>query len=743
MKPILVGQFFKEYVGKQKNKTLGWTVVFVESGEYRDAKGATQHGLARVTVVRNDTRVAAPNVRGYREVEELINSATWIATSAPQKRRVQLPESPPDRTSGLLKAERKRLKIRQSLLDHKKRRMEIIRPLVELGQDLYIEDVRTLLLNKIAVAHRLSAECVRQYLCLWWQFGCSSEGLYPRNSLSGQKSFNARRSRAEAFPTQYPFVEYKTGPKPSGEVDPGMAMGPSEIQKCRKGAKDFLFQPSPDHKLRYNWISAWTNTKNRYFDREVDPTNPAPSRRQFETAVRSDPEFAHRSIKIVGALPFERNNRQQTSRSRSNVSGPGQLGQLDDVTSKVILVDELTKRPLGTCRIFVLSDTWSGTIAGAHDTLEGSNFEEAKQGLLNAFSDKAAFRESQGLTFDLKYVPCSGVFKNITTDGGPFAGDLANDIPESLSNVSNTASYRPDLKSDIESSFHAYLVQLARELPGYNRQGRCRGDDDPKILAYLTPTEFRRIFWDWLAMYSSRSLKGWLPAEAMGVENPPDPSPYALWNWGLIHCGGALREKSPEELQRALLARGEGTLTSRRGVNFKGLVYVLENGDNTAAGLFPSRPVKILYDTKYARRIFIDLDGSLVVAKLIPELDRIFGHLPFKSIEHNKKRLDARRRAIERQHHKTRERLAAQVTAIKKEALKIPRKDRKRAAHAVSIDVTRVKQQRLEDQRRAAKAETTLFKETKSPDAHSHGASPIEVTTQSGSSEISILDFIT
>ncbi len=743
MKPILTGQYFLEFVDEQKTKSIGWTVVFVESGEWRSHDGTAHHGLAKVVVVRNDTRGTTPITRKYNEIEELINSANWIVTSAPMKKRVIVPDEPPARASGLFKAERKRIKIRQTLLNEKDRRMEIIRPLVDLGRDLYAEKTRMSLLNKIAAAHKLSPECVRQYLSLWWQFGCSPDGLLPRHSLAGQKSLNARRALSESAPAEYPYIAYKTGPKPSAESDPGILMGPAEIEKCRKGARDFLFKPSPDHKFHLNWISAWTQTKNRYFDRRISPTSPAPSIKQFRGAVSTDPEFEHLSVKIIGALPFLRNNRQMTSSSRSGILGPGQLGQLDDVTSKVILVDELTKRPLGTCRVFVLVDTWSHIVAGAHDTLEGSNFEEAKQCLLNAFLDKKDFREAHGLTYNPKFVPCAGVFRTLVTDGGPLGGDLPNDLPEEICHVDNTAHYRPDLKSDVETSFHAYLLQVARELPGYNRQKRCRGDDDPKILAYLTPIEFRRIFWDWIALYNCRKLMGWLPAEAMGVENPPDPSPYALWNWGIVHCGGALRERTPEDLYRALLARGEGTLTARRGLNFKGLIYLLESRDNLTAGLFCSEPVRIFYDTKYTRRVFVELDGVLVVAKLRSDHDQMFGHLSFKGVEFNKHRLDARGRDVLRKHATTREAVFARITEIKKNAPKGTRKQRKRAATAVSVDATRRKQQAIEDKRRSDKAEITLFAQTlPTPTTPKEGRSSNELT-KPVLRQLTILDFLT
>ena len=84
MKPILVGQFFKEFISGRK-KPIGWTIVFVESRMHREPDGKIHQGPTVIAVIRNDIRVAVPIVRQYREIEDLVNSGTWIGTNAPLK----------------------------------------------------------------------------------------------------------------------------------------------------------------------------------------------------------------------------------------------------------------------------------------------------------------------------------------------------------------------------------------------------------------------------------------------------------------------------------------------------------------------------------------------------------------------------------------------------------------------------------------------------------------------------------
>jgi hypothetical protein len=164
------------------------------------------------------------------------------------------------------------------------------------------------------------------------------------------------------------FRAYKTGPKPSAPSEQEVKMDDKHIKRCRRGADRHLFKLSPDHKLRLKWDNAHTETLIDFYDRDKNPNSSAPTLDQFIAAVKSDPEFKRKTTKIVGTPMMETDHRQLTGTSSDGLLGPGQCGHFDDVKTKVILVDEVRYLPIGTARVFALSDPWSGIIAGAHDT---------------------------------------------------------------------------------------------------------------------------------------------------------------------------------------------------------------------------------------------------------------------------------------------------------------------------------------------------------------------------------------
>lgn len=714
MNPILKGQFFKELL--EAEETIierGWTVIWVDSSTDEAAE------TANIAIIRNDTRTATPKWISRDQLASLIEAGDWIETDKPMKRVIAIPS----KDGNLKRSQRAAAEKAEQM-----RRLNLIQPILALGRDAFRERIRSHTIKAVAKDAKISVVCVWQYLTLYWQMGLRPEGLLPRRTLTGQKSLNERLHRSTHGRDKQPFRAFKPGRKPTPEGEPGIAMTLRDVNVCRKGARRFLFQPSSDHKLTYSWTYAHLHTLNVFYGRDHNPAAPAPTLRQFKRAVCGDPEFGKLSQKIIGPLPFARNHRELKSTTRADLTGPGQETYLDDMVTKVILVDTIRRLPLGTARVFFLVDVWSKLIVGAHDTLHGSSYAEAIECLYNAFRNKTAFAEEQGLDLNQKFVPASGIPAGLTTDNGPLHGALAETVATNLCDVSNATSYRPDLKGDVESSFHAYLVQHARFLPGYNRTDRVRGDDDPKILAYLTPREFRVLLWKWIELYNQRPLDGFLPAHVLAAENPPRPTPYELWNWGINHCSGHLEYRSDQELRLIFLSSSTATMTSRRGIKFRGLVYhLVEAHEEESGALLEPAKVSIRYDHKFIRRIFVRTDDGLKVAALRSDLDEEFGTLTFAEIDRIKSKLDQDRRLIRTSYRRKQGRLLAEnmkMTAIAKEqtdARFFNERQRKRIIKSSSIDHVRSTAKVEESQEHAKKVRSifelpsvlTKHKETK------------------------------
>lgn len=648
MNTIIPGQFFDEF--DEDNAVIaGWTVLHTAPHQTEDGKNKA----GGIVCIRNDRRTATPVWIKYEDVSRFILDATWVETCVPRKPRVNLDRLKPEK--------------RLELEAERDRRHEIIRPILALGSAIFNARHRWKMVEDSARKHKVAPAVVWMYLCLYWQFGNSPDGLFSRASVAGAKSLQRRFEKAQDDPAS--FKAYKPGALATPEAEPGKAIEYADVIKCRRGAKMFLFRPSPDHSLVYNWQLAHDQVLDRFYGHANDPKRPAPSKGQFELIVRSDPKFVALSKKIVGDRRFDLSLRQLHGSSKQGLLGPGQQLQIDDCVSKVILLDPLTRLPVGQGRFFSCIDTFSGLVCGVHETLENSTYEEACECLYITFSDKAAIFTEYGIDADASLVPAKGVFKTIVADNGPFKGGLSDDLPRRLGGIINTPGYRPDRKPDIESSFHAYAAQLAAVLPGYNRIARCRGDDNPSVIAYLTTEEYRHVLWKWVEYYNTRPLKNWLPAVAMESEHPPEPCPISIWNWGMQNCAGNLVYKAPNDLRRALLTRSEVTLSPRRGIKLHGLVYLLtEETDATAPfnGLLKSKRVGALYSKKYTGHIYIELNGDLLLARLRPDLVETFSGLTFDQVAAKKAELDRGRRSVGLRHNNLRRRNIAGIKTISK-----------------------------------------------------------------------------
>lgn len=631
--PIIPGQFYlAEPEGDEQPQ--GWTIKAVLAGITNEE--TKERGLAQVWAIRNDLRTAAPELFPFDEIRHLVNEGVWKKVSGPVKPLVQV--------DTLNTEEKAKVELVQA------NRLALIQPILDLEADAYWPHVRRPALKAQADKTGKTADYLWQLTCLHWQFG-GPEGLRPRCFLAGQKPLQVRMDNAEKAAKQARaadpkskaragdfFKPYKTGRKKAANVAEGKVMEWADIQTCRRAARKFLFVRSPDNKLRYNYSRAYEAMLDECYGAGEPQahTLEVPSLDQFIAAVVSEPEFEKLSARIVGPFAAMRDHRPKKNTTQFEVLGPGHVLQVDDVSGKVILLHENTLMPIGTGNIFVGTDQWSKVIAGAHLTLEGTSYEGVKELFVNVATPKSAFFKEQEIEADPKYFPAHGVWRYCCPDKGPLGANLGNVVAREFCDLMNPGSHRPDMKSDIESSFHGYLRQHAERLPGYNRVERHNGNQDPNIIACLTPREFMKLWWEWAAGYNARVLDSYLPDEALRfpLKLRPSNRPFELFTWGLKNVSAYIREEPEHKIRRALLRHEVATLTPRNGIKLFKLRYFL---DGTQPIRIKSIKVEAYFSAVYLKRIYVLLEGKMVTASLNTEDARKFGHLTVHEMVEEKK----------------------------------------------------------------------------------------------------------
>ena len=210
---------------------------------------------------------------------------------------------------------------------------------------------------------------------------------------------------------------------------------------------------------------------------------------------------------------------------------------------------------------------------------------QCNPGLLSAGSfascatntDKVAFCEQYGIQITEEQWPCKGLPRALAVDNGELISKASNAIIEGLGiTVKNEPAWRPDLKGIVESRFRLLNLETKAKLPGSVLPDfRQRGAPDYRLDATLTLTDFTKIVIYFVLDHNRRQMERH-PQPLPDILKDSVPAiPLALWQWGITHRAGSLRQMEPELLQVALSQRAQATVTPR-GIKFHALFYQCE-----------------------------------------------------------------------------------------------------------------------------------------------------------------------
>ena len=258
---------------------------------------------------------------------------------------------------------------------------------------------------------------------------------------------------------------------------------------------------------------------------------------------------------------------------RDNVYGPGQRYQVDSTVADVYLISQFDEKIIGRPNIYFVIDTFSSSIVGVNVTLDNPSWSSASNALINAMSDKVEFCKEFGIEIEEKQWPMKYVPNEILADRG---SEWLSNSSESLLGlgiaISNTSSYRAELKSIVEQSFRLLNLKTKSLVPGsINQDFQQRGAKNYILDAKLNIKDFTKIVIKCILNHNNKLLNSYNKDIEM-LKDEVLPVPNELWNWGVKNITGASRIINKEELELNLLPRANATVTER-GIRFKGIYY--------------------------------------------------------------------------------------------------------------------------------------------------------------------------
>ena len=401
----------------------------------------------------------------------------------------------------------------------------------------------------------------------------------------------------------------------------------------------------------------------------MPPDEDLPTLHQFRYWYKKERRPRRAQTARDGLTRHDLTGRAKLGRSTQLAFGPGSIYQIDATVGDVYLVSSLNRNwIIGRPIIYFIIDLFSRLIVGLSVTLEGPSWLGAMLALENAVTNKVAFCAEYGISIKETDWPVHHLPEGIFADRGEFEGYNADQLVNAFGiNVYNTAPYRADLKGVVEQHFDRSNEKVIHWLPGRVRK-RERGDRDYRLDATLDLSEFRRIMILAALDHNAQHRLDNYPLEADMIADGLEPYPIDLWNWGLRHRTGCLREKDIDTVRMNLLPQAEASVT-QNGILFSNLYYTsdyaLKRQWPELAGESGRWKIPIVHDPRSRNRIYLRLDNGkrLEVCHLVEAEDTFRDRDWYETLDEFELRAQ-RKQGSKTRHIRSRARFHASTRAI-------------------------------------------------------------------------------
>lgn len=441
-------------------------------------------------------------------------------------------------------------------MDKLRDNLTLIRPLLELGENLVLDEaLRNQVLKTLSQGNASQRRQAVRLLGTYWKKGQSEAALLPDYG----KNCNPRNCKR------------KTGRK---FKDPEICPPPMD-DELRKFFKKIIDK----HVLKTYGLTvakAFSLMVNDYLETHPGATpETAPTINQFRNFYRTYKKFPERLQARTSSITYNKDKRSLHGNVYDIVDGIGKIYEIDSTKAGVYLVSEEDRTKIvGQPVLYAVSDVYSKMIVGVYVGIESAQFASAAAALVNAMGDKAAYLEKNSDHLSANDWDVSGLPHTVTADNGELSGGQIESFARSFSvHIDNTRAYRGDQKGTVERALGLIEDRVKPHLVARTPSVRLKkeGAVETRGKAALTLSEYRQMVLNAIVDLNNRPLE----------DTPPDypsgglPTPTAIWNWcKQVDGGKSYLQRAPkmELLARSLMPRFEATV-SRNGIRAEQISY--------------------------------------------------------------------------------------------------------------------------------------------------------------------------
>lgn len=476
-------------------------------------------------------------------------------------------------------------KLKEGDKQRRDRAWGLIQPLVENTPDIFSAHRRGALVETTVEAARegtnakIKRTTVAQlytYLRRYWQRGMTANALLPDYQNCGapgkvRTAGEKKRGRPRKYGTQ-------AGVNVTPEMRRVFSVAHDRYYASTKKGK-YTLRGAYDQMIRESFsvasIDPDTGRVVHLRKEEIEKQGGMPTFEQFQYWSNKDHLRLEVKRKRLGAKLYDKDLRGLLGTSNAEVIGPGSRYQIDATIADVYLVSRLDPNLIiGRPVLYVVIDVFSRLIVGLYIGLEGPSWVAAMMALANTAMDKVAFCAQYGIAIEPEDWPAHFLPGTFLGDRGEMEGEKVDTLINSFNvKVENTSSYRADWKGIVETRFRLLPAAFKPYTPGYiDVDYRQRGGSDYRLDATLNLDDFTQIIINCVLHFNNvHEIKSYDADRDVRADGVP-PIPVDLWEWGVRHRSGVLREYPQELVQFSLMPTGVATVTTT-GLAFQGRFY--------------------------------------------------------------------------------------------------------------------------------------------------------------------------
>lgn len=424
--------------------------------------------------------------------------------------------------------------------------------------------------------NKVTARLIYGYLRQYWRRGMTANALLPDYAKSGSKG-QPRKVGEKKRGRPRKFGEQK-GANVTPEIRLVFHVAHDRYYASRvngthtlRGAYDLMVREFFSVKS----VDPETREIIHLRKEEIESQGGIPTFDQFRYWTEKDHVRLEIKRKRMGEKLYDKDLRGLLGTSNAEVMGPGSRYQIDATIADVYLVSRLDPSLIiGRPVLYVVIDVFSRLIVGIYVGLEGPSWAGAMMALANTVMDKALYCARFGIEIKPEDWPAHHLPGAILGDRGEMESAKVDTLINNFNvKIENASAYRADWKGIIESRFRLLPAVFKAYTPGYIESDfRQRGGHDYRLDATLNLDDFTKIIINCALHYNnSHEIKTYDKDRDVKADGVP-AIPIELWEWGIQHRSGALREYPQELVLLSLMPTGKAKVTTT-GIAFQGCFY--------------------------------------------------------------------------------------------------------------------------------------------------------------------------